>query len=80
MPVPGPAVRSVVAFIKLGRPLFLGGGFILFGLGAAIAAAAGHAVDLTRYGTSGTRFCRECRDQSEEFAGKDQYVDIGGGD
>ncbi len=42
-------MRSVVAFIKLGRPLFLGGGFILFGLGAAIAAAAGHAVDLTRY-------------------------------
>jgi 1,4-dihydroxy-2-naphthoate octaprenyltransferase len=42
-------VRSVLAFIRLGRPLFLGGGFILFGLGAVIAGLAGHAVDGRRY-------------------------------
>ncbi|HEU4612975.1 MAG TPA: prenyltransferase [Kofleriaceae bacterium] len=42
-------MNAVVAFIKLGRPLFLGGGFILFALGAGIAAAAGHPIDLTRY-------------------------------
>ncbi|HEY5927884.1 MAG TPA: prenyltransferase [Kofleriaceae bacterium] len=42
-------MSRVVAFIKLGRPLFLGGGFILFGLGAAIAAAFGHPIDGTRY-------------------------------
>jgi 1,4-dihydroxy-2-naphthoate octaprenyltransferase len=41
--------RAVVAFIKLGRPQFLTGGFVLYGLGAAIAAAAGHAIDLRRY-------------------------------
>jgi 1,4-dihydroxy-2-naphthoate polyprenyltransferase len=41
--------RSLVAFVRLGRPLFLGGGFLLFGLGAAIAAATGHAIDGTRY-------------------------------
>jgi 1,4-dihydroxy-2-naphthoate octaprenyltransferase len=28
----------VVAFVRLGRPLFLGGGFVLYALGAAIAA------------------------------------------
>ena len=39
----------VVAFVRLGRPLFLGGGFILFGLGAAIARASGHAIDAGRY-------------------------------
>jgi 1,4-dihydroxy-2-naphthoate polyprenyltransferase len=43
------AVSSFVAFLKLGRPLFLGGGFILFALGAAIAAAHGHAIDGVRY-------------------------------
>jgi 1,4-dihydroxy-2-naphthoate octaprenyltransferase len=42
-------LRRVVAFIKLGRPLFLGGGFILYGLGAAIAAYFGHAIDWRRY-------------------------------
>ena len=45
-----------------------------------VCASCGATVDLTRYGHSGTRFCRECRDQAEEFAGKDQLVDIGGGD
>lgn len=43
------SMRSVVAFIQLGRPLFLGGGFLLYGLGAAIAAWHGHAIDLHRY-------------------------------
>ena len=42
-------VSRVVAFIRLGRPMFLGGGFILYGLGAAIAQVAGHAIDLRRY-------------------------------
>jgi 1,4-dihydroxy-2-naphthoate polyprenyltransferase len=44
-----PAVSAVIAFIKLGRPLFLGGGFILYALGTAIAAAYGHAIDGARY-------------------------------
>lgn len=38
-----------MAFIRLGRPLFLGGGFILYGLGAAIAAWHGATIDVTRY-------------------------------
>ena len=42
-------MRSVLAFIRLGRPLFLGGGFILFGLGAVIAGLAGHGIDGRRY-------------------------------
>ena len=42
-------MHAVLAFVRLGRPLFLGGGFILFALGAAIAHAAGHAIDTTRY-------------------------------
>ena len=42
-------MQAVLAFIRLGRPLFLGGGFLLFGLGAAIAALAGHPIDGTRY-------------------------------
>ncbi|MEJ7603221.1 MAG: prenyltransferase [Kofleriaceae bacterium] len=43
------AIITVLAVIRLGRPLFLGGGFILYGLGAAIAAWHGHAIDLARY-------------------------------
>jgi len=42
-------MRSLIAFIRLGRPLFLGGGFVMFALGAVIAAAAGHAIDWHRY-------------------------------
>ncbi len=42
-------MKNVLAFIRLGRPLFLGGGFILFGLGAVIAAFHGHAIDVRRY-------------------------------
>ncbi|MEP6861608.1 MAG: prenyltransferase [Deltaproteobacteria bacterium] len=44
-----PALTRLVALIRLGRPLFLGGGFILFGLGAAIARLNGHAIDGGRY-------------------------------
>ncbi|MEO7731579.1 MAG: prenyltransferase [Kofleriaceae bacterium] len=42
-------MQAVLAFIRLGRPLFLGGGFLMFGLGAGIAALTGHALDATRY-------------------------------
>jgi 1,4-dihydroxy-2-naphthoate octaprenyltransferase len=42
-------VRRVLAFVRLGRPLFLGGGFVLYALGAAVAAATGHAIDARRY-------------------------------
>ncbi|MBA3463796.1 MAG: UbiA family prenyltransferase, partial [Deltaproteobacteria bacterium] len=42
-------VSSVLAFLRLGRPLFLGGGFLLYGLGAVIAAYSGHPIDLHRY-------------------------------
>ena len=42
-------MSAILAFIKLGRPLFLGGGFILFALGAAIAHACGHVIDTGRY-------------------------------
>ena len=41
--------RAILAFVRLGRPLFLGGGFVLYALGAAIAAATGHAIDWQRY-------------------------------
>ncbi|HTL34792.1 MAG TPA: prenyltransferase [Kofleriaceae bacterium] len=41
--------KDVIAFVRLGRPKFLGGGFILYGLGAAIAARHGHAIDWHRY-------------------------------
>jgi len=42
-------VNRVVAWLELGRPKFLGGGFVLYALGAAIAAATGHAIDWRRY-------------------------------
>jgi 1,4-dihydroxy-2-naphthoate octaprenyltransferase len=42
-------LTKLVALIRLGRPLFLGGGFLLFGLGAAIAHLAAHAIDVPRY-------------------------------
>jgi 1,4-dihydroxy-2-naphthoate octaprenyltransferase len=41
--------RDVIAFIKLGRPIFLGGGFVLYGIGAAIAAAHGHRISASTY-------------------------------
>src|SRR5947209_4359893 len=44
-------VRQVGAFIRLGRPLFLVGGFVFYGLGAAIAlfSGGGRAIDWRRY-------------------------------
>jgi 1,4-dihydroxy-2-naphthoate polyprenyltransferase len=42
-------MQAVLAFIRLGRPAFLGGGFLLYGMGAAIAALTGHAIDGQRY-------------------------------
>lgn len=42
-------MRAVLAFVRLGRPLFLGGGFVLYALGVVIAAAMGHPVDARRY-------------------------------
>ena len=42
-------MSAVLAFLRLGRPLFLGGGFLLYALGAVIAALHGHALDWRRY-------------------------------
>ena len=42
-------MSRIAAFVRLGRPLFLGGGFVLYALGAAIARAGGHAIDWRRY-------------------------------
>jgi 1,4-dihydroxy-2-naphthoate octaprenyltransferase len=42
-------IRAVAAFIRLGRPLFLGGGFLLHGLGAAVAVHAGAHWDPGRH-------------------------------
>lgn len=39
----------MLAFIRLGRPLFLGGGFILYALGAMVAHYYGHPIDWRRY-------------------------------
>jgi 1,4-dihydroxy-2-naphthoate octaprenyltransferase len=41
--------KIVVAFVRLGRPLFLAGGFINYALGAAIARLTGHPIDWRRY-------------------------------
>jgi 1,4-dihydroxy-2-naphthoate octaprenyltransferase len=42
-------VSTIAAFVRLGRPLFVGGGFLMFALGAVIAAHHGHAIDVRRY-------------------------------
>jgi 1,4-dihydroxy-2-naphthoate octaprenyltransferase len=42
-------LETVGAFVKLGRPLFLGGGFVMYGLGAALAVYAGAHLDWARY-------------------------------
>lgn len=42
-------MTAVLAFLRLGRPLFLGGGFILYALGAVIAAVHGHPIAWHRY-------------------------------
>jgi len=43
------AAARLVAFLKLGRPHFLLGGFLLFALGAALAAVHGAIIDWPRY-------------------------------
>ena len=43
------ASSRVLAFVKLGRPKFLGGAFLMYGLGASMAAYAGAAIDWRRY-------------------------------
>jgi 1,4-dihydroxy-2-naphthoate octaprenyltransferase len=40
---------AVIAFLRLGRLQFLGGGFVLYALGAFAAAASGHPLDGRRY-------------------------------
>jgi 1,4-dihydroxy-2-naphthoate octaprenyltransferase len=46
---PPVAWKNLRLFIRLSRPLFLLGGILLFGLGAAIASYLGRPVDLGRY-------------------------------
>jgi 1,4-dihydroxy-2-naphthoate polyprenyltransferase len=41
--------RAIRAFIRLGRPKFLVGGFVFYGLGAALAAAVGAPFDAVRF-------------------------------
>ncbi len=47
--MPLPRVKRLAAFVRLGRPLFLGGGFVLYGLGVAVAALGGAPIDWGRY-------------------------------
>ena len=42
-------MRRLIAFVRLGRPQFLVGGFVLYGLGGALAVAGGAAFDPWRY-------------------------------
>jgi 1,4-dihydroxy-2-naphthoate octaprenyltransferase len=42
-------MTRAIAFIKLGRPKFLVGGFVLFGLGTALAVKSGATFDLGRF-------------------------------
>jgi 1,4-dihydroxy-2-naphthoate polyprenyltransferase len=44
-----PLLPTVLAFIRLGRPLFLVGGFLLYALGALVAAHAGAPLHAGRY-------------------------------
>ncbi|MGE0866937.1 MAG: prenyltransferase [Kofleriaceae bacterium] len=41
--------QALISMVRLGRPLFLVGGVVLYGLGTAIAVATGHAFDPCRY-------------------------------
>jgi len=41
--------RAIRAFVKLGRPKFLVGGFVFYGLGAALAVAAGAPFERARF-------------------------------
>jgi 1,4-dihydroxy-2-naphthoate octaprenyltransferase len=43
------AVQGFFAFVRLGRPLFLLGGFLLYGLGAAVALAQGRTINPSVY-------------------------------
>jgi 1,4-dihydroxy-2-naphthoate octaprenyltransferase len=43
------AAQAVYASIRLGRPLFLLGGFVLYALGAAVAMAQGRRIDPSTY-------------------------------
>jgi 1,4-dihydroxy-2-naphthoate octaprenyltransferase len=43
--------KHILLFVRLSRPHFLLGGFLLFGLGAAIAAYLGHPIKLALYVT-----------------------------
>ena len=43
-------MRAIGAFIRLGRPKFLVGGFVFHGLGAALAVAAGAPFDANLFG------------------------------
>jgi 1,4-dihydroxy-2-naphthoate octaprenyltransferase len=47
--VPSTFLIRVRAFVRLGRPIFLIGGFALYGLGAAVAAFVGYSIDWNRY-------------------------------
>jgi 1,4-dihydroxy-2-naphthoate octaprenyltransferase len=42
-------MRWLVAFVRLGRPQFLVGGFLLYGLGAAVAVVNGATLAIGRY-------------------------------
>jgi 1,4-dihydroxy-2-naphthoate octaprenyltransferase len=42
-------IARLGAFVKLGRPHFLVGGFLLFGLGSALAVAGGARIDWAHY-------------------------------
>lgn len=44
-----PSLRKLIAFVQLGRPHFLVGGFVVYGLGAALAVLSGAAIDWRRY-------------------------------
>ena len=39
-----PTLRKLYAFLRLGRPLFLAGGFIFHALGVSIALYQGHSL------------------------------------
>ena len=43
------AAGLLIAFVRLGRPHFLVGGFVVYGLGAALAAFLGATIDWSRY-------------------------------
>ena len=46
--------------------------------GVGACASCGGVAGLEPYGA--IAFCRDCREQAEQFAAKDLYCDMGGGD